>query len=590
MVPRHHVAVVDARAGQRRLAFFDHAGRPSTTRVADVPEIKPLECDALRRVARELIANHAAAIDAFIFVTSTEARGRHAVECIETLPFPIYVVPDIVAAAEVVPGSSLKFQALDFCTRTWWLVEKENDRLLATAATPLPADSSRFETTSACLAAFGFDAITMLEGSDKFGAETCPSTALKLSSDALLGGAIRAVARRRASDGCHVARDYDGRHTLTLTATRVISYKVVHVERPVFSLAEPALADLTAGRPVMLVVDRRVNELYGSELDRYARAFLDCRTKLVLEAHDKHKTGLQVARLCRTASALGMPRNGMLVAIGGGVTLDLSGLAAALYCKGIGYLRIPTTLIGLIDAGLGVKQAVNFSNRKNLVGAFYAPTAVINDRLFLQTLPALQIACGFAEIIKIALIRDASLFARLTQHAAELFASNCSAPQSVATHVLARACLLMMQELQPNLFETDTRRIVDFGHSFSPTIEVQSGHQIAHGQAVALDMQLSTAIAVRRGICSSNVLEALHSLLKLFRLPSGPPPASTDQLLGALQCVQQRRGGCLNLVVPTAIGCGTFLQNVSRREIEDSVNLIRCLSKRATEPYANSVV
>jgi len=591
VVLRHHVAVMDARAGQRQLVFFDSAGQPSTSRVADVPDVAALECDALPRIARELLGNHESPIDAFIFVTSTVTRPGCAAECIATLPFPVYLIPDIVVASEVVPGEWLKFQALDYCNRTWWLVEKKKDQLLTISSAPLPADRERFEAASACMSAFGFDAIAMFAGGEELSAQTWTPAALELSSSVLLRGAIRAVTRQRTMEGCHVSRDYDGRHTLTLTATKAVSYKVVHVERPVFSLGEPALADLAAARPVMLVVDRRVNDLYGPELDQYARAFLDCRAKVVFEAHDKRKTPVQVARLCRVASALGMPRNSMLVAIGGGVTLDVAGLAAALYCKGIGYLRIPTTLIGLVDAGIGVKQAVNFSRRKNLVGSFYPPTAVLNDRSFLQTLPRAQLACGFAEIIKIALIRDESLFGLLMAHGAQLFASKCSAPHGIALQVLARSSLLMMQELQPNLYETDTRRIVDFGHSFSPTLEVISDYRIAHGEAVALDMQLSTAIAVGRGICAREVLDALHSLLKVLQLPSGPPPASTDELLAALQCVQQRRGGCLNLVVPTDIGCGTFLQSVSRHEIEDSVNLICELSgESASEAHVDTVV
>lgn len=583
-----NIAVVDARAGRRRLILFDDAKRLSTSAVVPNLESRMTDGDALVQLARELTGNQSNRIDAIVFVTSASAQAARRAECIASTPFPVYKVTDVIALTEAVPDEWSKFQAIDVHSGTWWLIERQHGHLLAASSAPLPQSRAEFDQTNRHLSAFGFEPITELEG---VGERNWPVGMHSISTNVLLHAAIRAVARQRSMDGLHVSRDYDGRRTLTLSATRTISYTVVHVERPVFSMREPALADLTAGRPVLLVVDRNVNNAYGGAIDEYSRAFLDGAQKVVFDAHETRKNATQVARFCRAAAALDMPRNGMFVAVGGGVTLDVVGLAASLYCKGIGYLRIPTTLIGMIDAGLGVKQTVNFSRKKNLVGAFYPPTAVINDRLFLETLPLAQIARGFAEIIKIALVCDCALFNVLTEHGRELFASRCSEPCDVATHVLLQSSISMMQELQPNLYEADSRRIVEFGHSFSPTIEVLSRHQIAHGDAVAIDMQLSTAIAVGRGICSLEVLVALHSLLRVFHLPAGPPPASTDQLLGALQYVRQRRGGQLNLVVPTALGCGAFLQSVLRHEIEDAVDLIGNMSAQsAGESCAGALI
>lgn len=584
----YSIAVADARSGGRRLLFFDSAGQLSATETPDLPDLSALTPAALIEVARELVGERR--IDAFIVLASARAPAPPGAECIAACPFPVYTVSDIVAACEALPASDAKFQALDVRSGQCWLIEKRHDRLLSAHAAALQQADPACAAAGKLLAAFGFESRVIL-GAGEARAPTGEANCCELSDDALLRGAIRAVTRLRAQEGCHVSRDYDGRLTLTLAASKAISYKVVHVERPVFALAEPALADLAAGHPVMLIVDRGVNDLYGAALDEYAAAHLDCRQKLIFEAHERRKTFTQVARFCRAASARGMPRNGALIAIGGGVTLDTVGLAAALYCKGIGYVRVPTTLIGLIDAGLGVKQSVNFAQRKNLLGAFYAPTAVINDRRFLATLPAAQLACGLAEIVKIALIRDADLFEILLRQGAALFASRCASPAHVAAEVLTRASLLMLQELQPNLHETDTRRIVDFGHSFSPTLEILSQHEIAHGQAVAIDMLLSTALAVHRRICAREVLDKLHALLRMFELPSGPPPASVEDLLAALECVRGRRGGALNLVVPQAIGSGTFLQSVSRRELEQAIELIRELSgASAAETRAHTLV
>jgi len=126
----------------------------------------------------------------------------------------------------------------------------------------------------------------------------------------------------------------------------------------------------------------------------------------------------------------------------------------------------------------------------------------------------------------------------------------------------------MMEELAPNLFETDFARLADFGHTFSPAIETASDYRIAHGEAVALDMAISTGIAVTKGLCGSGLLERLMTLFPRLDLPVWHDRMPDEEhLLRALEAVVAHRGGHLNLVVPRRAGAATFVQDVSAREL-----------------------
>ena len=364
----------------------------------------------------------------------------------------------------------------------------------------------------------------------------------------------------------------DGAGALRLRVLREVSYSVLHTAQPVFDRDEPALAEMAEASPVLFIADAAVAQIYGEKWRDYAVARgLDVAGELVLPISEALKVWEQVDGMCSYAARCGLPRNGLIVAIGGGVLLDAAGLAAAVFRRGIGYIRIPTTLVGMIDVAVGIKQAVNAYGKKNLIGAFYPPVASINDYSFLQTLPAGELVCGMAEIIKMALIRDASLFEMIEKHGRELVFSRFGSPIGIGRKILLRSERLMMQELAPNLFEEEHARLVDFGHTFSPAIEVSSGYQIPHGQAVAIDMLLSVSIAVARGIANPDVFTRLLVLLRKLGLQVIPQLLpDRARLFAALNEARRHRGGCLNLVVIESPGRPQFLQDVSRADIESA--------------------
>src|SRR5208337_3750876 len=221
------------------------------------------------------------------------------------------------------------------------------------------------------------------------------------------------------------------------------------------------LVQVIDGRKSLLVTTPTVARLYANDVaKRLIQSGVDV-SMVILECAEQSKTLVEVERLCQECFRVGLDRRSLLIGCGGGVCTDLVTMAAALTRRGLSYVRIPTTLIGLIDAGIGIKGAVNLPNKKSAMGIFCPPEHVFLDPAFLRTLPRELMSDGLAEAIKVAVALDARLFA-------------------------------FLEELETNLYEDKTyRRVLDFGHTFSPLVESVSDFQVSHGAAVAIDIALS---------------------------------------------------------------------------------------------------
>jgi 3-dehydroquinate synthase len=209
-----------------------------------------------------------------------------------------------------------------------------------------------------------------------------------------------------------------------------------------------------------------------------------------------------------------------------------------------------------------VKTGVNFGETKNLLGAFHPAHASINDRTFLRTLDTRELRCGLAEIIKMAIIRDHQLFETIEGHHLGLLGRQPGVvADEIERYVVETSMRLMLEELWPNLREKRLERLVDFGHTFSPVIEVASGYTVRHGEAVAVDMALSTRIAVLLGLLDEESCQRVLTLLQRVGLPIFHQQTCTPaQMHRALRDAFERRARRINLVVPTAVGAATFVR------------------------------
>lgn len=281
----------------------------------------------------------------------------------------------------------------------------------------------------------------------------------------------------------------------------------------------------------------------------------------ILPLREQNKVLETVHRLCADAHEAKLGRRNSLISFGGGVCSDVVGFAASMIKRGVSHIRLPTTLIGQIDAGIGIKCGVNLGTAKNYCGAFHPPKGVFNDPILLASLTRERIVEGLAEIVKIALVRDDHLFEMIELHGKQLVESRFQNPQPVAELVLRTAAALMLEELEFDPFETGRlERLVDMGHTFSPILEGQAKYSISHGFAVAIDMALSTAIAVRLGICTQSNADRLYSVLHGVGLPLYSPLLDEELCSDAMASAALHRNGRMNLVVPSGIGQAIFLQ------------------------------
>lgn len=357
-------------------------------------------------------------------------------------------------------------------------------------------------------------------------------------------------------------------HRYTSRAAAESPFYTVDITENVFGLNNPLLGDYCIDRSIIVFTSKSIDRFYGDTIRRYFNAYLGSKPwrMAVLESGEQNKNLAAVEHVCRIAKDGGIDRHGLFIAIGGGIICDVVGFAASIYTRGIRYIKINTTLVGQIDVGVGVKTGVNFSTSKNLLGTFYPAYASIVDCLLLRTLPEREIRCGLAEIIKVAIVLNADLFALLERHypiiLQDKFSSSDPAAIQLDREIIHLSIWTMMNELNSNLYERDSaERLADFGHTFSPIIEVESEHAIKHGEAVAIDMALSSRIATLLGRLTEVDYKRIMQLLLAVGLPVFDPKMCTlAAMQRSLDAIYLRRGRRINLAIPTALGCGDFLR------------------------------
>jgi 3-dehydroquinate synthase len=253
-----------------------------------------------------------------------------------------------------------------------------------------------------------------------------------------------------------------------------------------------------------------------------------------------------------------LDRHSYVIAVGGGAVLDAVGLAAALVHRGLRLVRVPTTVLAQNDAGVGVKNGVNFLGGKNAIGTFAPPFAVLNDFTFLLTLPARDWLNGVAEAFKVAIIRDRAFFESLYAQAERYPARDFEAMQQL----VIRCAEMHLEHIRTNgdPFEYGRARPLDFGHWSAHKLELISGFRISHGEAVAAGVLLDSIYAQRKGWISAEELAKIRSGLQRSGFHLWFPefdlrtPAGERAIFGGLRDFQEHLGGELCVTFPRGIG------------------------------------
>jgi 3-dehydroquinate synthase len=242
-----------------------------------------------------------------------------------------------------------------------------------------------------------------------------------------------------------------------------------------------------------------------------------------------------------------LERGSPVVALGGGVTTDLAGFAAATYLRGVPWVALPTSLLGMVDASLGGKTGFDLPQGKNLVGVFNPPRLVLADPHTLQTLPAREFCSGMAEVIKAGIIADPALF--------HLCAQGWEAVQASLEKVIRHAMAVKVRLIQQDPYEGGERAVLNLGHTIGHALELVSGYRLAHGEAVAVGMVVETRLAEALGIAQMGLADEIAVVLRRFNLPVGIPPGLDQQaIFDAMQVDKKKHLGELRFSLPVKIG------------------------------------
>jgi 3-dehydroquinate synthase len=336
----------------------------------------------------------------------------------------------------------------------------------------------------------------------------------------------------------------------------------VAVRRGLASDQPRELSTWIGNRRMLLITTPTVYRLYGEALYRKLLELGVDVTVHVAQLSERNKTLSTVANICDVAAVAGLGRRDVFAALGGGVCCDVVSVAASLYRRGVPYVTIPSTLIGQIDAGVGIKGAVNANGRKNELGCYWPPEAVFVDPSLLRSLSRRHLRSGSAELAKIAIIADPALFEDLYEHAELLLDSGYSEPQRRADALIERAIELILAELEPNCFEDQSyERSLDLGHTFSPRLEERTHYALLHGEAVAIDIALSCRIGTELGWLDPNDSRRILSLLLRLGLPIDHVQLDHRLVRDAIDVTTRHRAGHLNLPIPSSIGSIRILQD-----------------------------
>lgn len=300
-----------------------------------------------------------------------------------------------------------------------------------------------------------------------------------------------------------------------------------------------------------IVTNTTVAPLY---LERFSAGLAACGVEcvpMVIPDGEAHKNWQTLNTLFDSLLRSRCERRTTIIALGGGVVGDIAGFAAAVYQRGVPFVQVPTTLLAQVDSAVGGKTAINHPLGKNMIGAFYQPSAVLADTDTLSTLPQRELGAGLAEVIKYGFIRDLPFLEWLERNIERLVAKD---PEAL-THAIEESCRNKAEVVGLDERESGPRELLNFGHTFGHAIEAGTGYGTwLHGEAVAAGMVLAARLSERLGHLSAHDVARVTELLTRARVPVAAPELGLERYLELMGHDKKVRGGRLRFVLLEKIG------------------------------------
>ena len=333
------------------------------------------------------------------------------------------------------------------------------------------------------------------------------------------------------------------------------------------------------------VIDAEIEKLYGDKVRAYFKTNGIDLTTCVLNGGEPDKRPAAVDALIDQLCEYKLRRREPFLAIGGGCVLDIAGMGACTYRRGVPFVRVPTTLLAIVDASVGVKNGVDYccgitdETYKNRVGSFYAPSSCLLDPAFITTQDERNISNGVGEIMKLALVRSEDLFELLETYGATLvksrFAPTSDVPDEVSTRIIDLSIQIMLEELGPNLWEEKLERCVDYGHTFSKLLEMVPGADVMHGEAVNVDGFFCCVLSYLRGYISMDIVRRVFAVMKSVSLPTNSLDLTSELAWQSCKDAVEHRHGEQRIPLITGIGESICVNDITPEEIERALEVMK---------------
>ena len=340
------------------------------------------------------------------------------------------------------------------------------------------------------------------------------------------------------------------------------------------------LAASGKGRKYAVISDSQVAAIHGQRL-------MGCLDKaglgaelLVFPQGEASKNLNTIGDLAGRLATLGYDRHDALIALGGGVTGDLTGFLASTYKRGISFIQVPTSLLAQVDSSVGGKTGVDIPQGKNLVGTFYQPEVVFIDLSLLETLPGKELLGGLAEVIKYGVIRDANFFQMLAEKRDEIL----NLDKGVLEEVITICCRIKAEVVALDEREGGLRRILNYGHTIGHAVEAASDYAINHGFSVAIGMVAAARAAHLAGMVASDLVEAIRAVLLDYGLPVEiPEHLDCRRMKTYLLADKKTVGGKVHFVLPTKIGATRIVADLD----DNIVDRVLAWPRQGRSPECN---
>ncbi len=321
------------------------------------------------------------------------------------------------------------------------------------------------------------------------------------------------------------------------------------------------------GSSYCVITDSNIRKLFCDKVAGILRG-RGIKTEVIsFPAGEQRKNFATVAAVCEEMARKKLGRDTVVVALGGGVVGDLAGFVAAIYCRGVPYVQVPTTLLAMVDSSIGGKTAVDLAGGKNMVGSFHQPKKVYIDTDFLKQLREKELRNGLAEAIKCGAIADAALFSFIEKNIDRILDRDNDA----VGELIWRCCGIKKSVVELDETESGLRMILNFGHTVGHAIEMLSKYHTSHGEAIAAGMSVEAEISMMKGLLDSRDVERLKALITAAGLPVSLPSYSFEKLIDAMKSDKKARANQPRFVLLKSIGKVASSDGNYAFEVEENV-------------------